>query len=252
MPDPNLQISLLDPSEAEQYMRIRHEVFRNTVNHILYPRGEPSQATLDKVTDSIRTGIADGVLFLKCVDTTTGEMVAGARWRYFKPQQEGAAQRTWEEVDAGLTLPEPFEESDPEMWNEVFSTMNANKREVLGQRPYYVLETLVTLPQHERRGAGSMLVRWGCERADEAGVEAFLEASPTGAPLYARFGFQRVKEVAFDLRKWGGTTTIDLIVSFFERIWRVGLILVAAYVEAGEREGGRVGDVVGLYVKSEV
>ncbi|EMD97305.1 hypothetical protein COCC4DRAFT_140314 [Bipolaris maydis ATCC 48331] len=210
MPDPNLQISLLDPSEAEQYMRIRHEVFRNTVNHMLYPRGEPSQATLSKVTESIRTGIADGVLFLKCVDASTGEMIAGARWRYVKPQQEGAALRTWEEVDADLKLPEPYEESDPEMWNEVFSVMNANKREVLGQKPCYVLDTLVTLPQHERRGAGGMLVRWGCERADEAGVVAFLEASPAGAPLYARFGFQRVKEVSFDLRKWGGTTTLDL------------------------------------------
>ncbi|KNG50632.1 acyl-CoA N-acyltransferase [Stemphylium lycopersici] len=212
MPDSNLQITLLKPEEAEQYMRIRHEVFRTTVNNILYARGEPSQKTLDQVTEDIRDGIINkGILYLKCVDTTTGEMIAGARWRYVKPQQEGAKQRTWEEVDAGLTIPEPYDESDPEMFKSLFVLFNGNKREILGTRPYYVLDTLVTRQEHGRRGAGSMLVRWGCEKADQAGVEAFLEASVMGAPMYARHGFQPVKEVDLDLRKWGGKEQMKFI-----------------------------------------
>ncbi|USP75091.1 phenylacetate 2-hydroxylase protein [Curvularia clavata] len=211
MTSSSLEVSLLKPDEAELYMRIRHEVFRPTVNHILYSRGEPSQKTLDKVTNDIRELLAKGVIFLKCVDTTTGEMIAGARWRYVKPEQEGAKERTWEEVDAGLTIPEPFDESDPDMWKEVFGLINENKREILQTRPHYVLDTLVVKQEHERRGAGGMLVRWGCEKADEADVEAYLEASPMGAPLYARHGFQRVKDLDLDLRKWGGTEQIKLI-----------------------------------------
>ena len=62
-----------------------------------------------------------------------------------------------------------------------------------------------------------MLVRWGCERADETGVEAFLEASVMGAPMYARHGFQPVKEVDLDLRKWGGKERMTFIVSFESR-----------------------------------
>jgi hypothetical protein len=89
MPDPNLAISLLQPEEAEQYMRIRHEVFRPTVNKILYARGEPSQKTLDQVREDIRDGITNkGILYLKCVDTSTGEMIAGARWRYQRKRRE--------------------------------------------------------------------------------------------------------------------------------------------------------------------
>ena len=76
-----------------------------------------------------------------------------------------------------------------------------------------MLDTLVTLPQHGRKGAGSMLVRWGCEKADEVGVEAFLEASPMGAPMYARHGFQPVKTVELDLRRWSGEDKMDFIVS---------------------------------------
>ena len=232
MPDPNLAVSLLKPEEAEQYMRIRHEVFRPTVNKILYARREPSHETLDKVTEDIRDGITNkGILYLKCVDTSTGEMIAGARWRYVKPKEEGARERTWEEVDAGLTVPPPYEESDPDMFAELFKLFNSNKREILGRRPYYVLDTLVTLPQHGRRGAGSMLVRWGCEKADEAGVEAFLEASPMGAPMYARHGFQPVKTVELDLRRWSGEDKMEFIVSlFWLRFFRSGANDVIAYV----------------------
>lgn len=43
-----------------------------------------------------------------------------------------------------------------------------------------------------------MLVQWGCDRADELGIEAYIEASMTGTPMYARLGFKTVKEVTFD------------------------------------------------------
>lgn len=213
MPNPNLKVSLLEPEEAEQYMRIRHEVFRTTVNKILYSRGEPSQKTLNRVTEEIRDGVNKGILYLKCVDLSTGEIIAGARWRYVKPKEDGATVRTWEEVEEDMKMPEPYEESDPGMLKGLYDLFNNNKKEILGNRPYYVLDTLVTLSQHERRGAGSMLIRWGCEKADEANLEAYLEASLMGAPVYARHGFEAVKEVSLDLSQWGGTETMSFIVS---------------------------------------
>ncbi|KAF1848615.1 acyl-CoA N-acyltransferase [Cucurbitaria berberidis CBS 394.84] len=212
MPNPNLQVSFLKPDEAEQYMRIRHEVFRSTVNNILYSRGEPSQKTLDRVTEEIRDGVVNkGILYLKCVDISTGEMIAGARWRHIRPKAKGATERTWAEVDAEFASPEPYDETHPEMLNGLYDLFNSNKREILGTRPYYVLDTLVTLPQHERRGAGSMLVRWGCDRADEAGVEAYLEASLMGAPMYGKHGFEPVKEVELELTKWGGKENMSFV-----------------------------------------
>jgi GNAT superfamily N-acetyltransferase len=214
MPDPNLQVSPLLPEEAAQYVHIRHETFRTTVNKILYSRGEASQKTLDRVTRETQEGISKGTLFLKCVDTSTGEIVAGARWRYVKPKDPHATERTWEEVEAGFKdRLEPYDESDPEMLTALLDLFEKYKREYLANRPYYVLDTLVTLSQHERRGAGSMLVRWGCEKADEAGVQAYLEASPMGAPLYARHGFVGLGEIQLDLKKYGGDEVMRFIVS---------------------------------------
>ena len=43
-----------------------------------------------------------------------------------------------------------------------------------------------------------MLVQWGCDRADELGIEAYIEASQTGTPMYERLGFKTVRRVVFD------------------------------------------------------
>lgn len=67
-----------------------------------------------------------------------------------------------------------------------------------------VLHILCTLPDHHRRGAGGMLVRWGLEQADKTGLRSYLEASEAGRPLYERLGFREVEVKLFDLSKYGG------------------------------------------------
>lgn len=51
------------------------------------------------------------------------------------------------------------------------------------------LNILFTHPEHRNRGAGSLLVDWGVRKADESGVEAYVEASTMGKPVYEKYGF---------------------------------------------------------------
>jgi GNAT superfamily N-acetyltransferase len=51
------------------------------------------------------------------------------------------------------------------------------------------LDMLCTRADYRCRGAGSMLVRWGCEIADSEGAGAYIDATKAGAPLYAKQGF---------------------------------------------------------------
>lgn len=214
MPNPNLVVSLLSPDDAEQYMRIRHAAFKADVNKIFYfNQHEPSQATLERVTHSIRDGIGKGILYLKCVDTSNGEIIAGARWRYVQPKDPNATSRTWDEVNEELTIPEMYTESNPEAWRAFYELFNQKKKKHMGTRPYWVLDTLVTHPNHHRRGAGGLLLRWGCEKADDARTETYLEASEMGEPLYAKYGFEPVEKIALDLRRWGGEEEIRWMVS---------------------------------------
>jgi GNAT superfamily N-acetyltransferase len=213
MPDPNFVVSILTPDEAPQYMRIRHAAFVNDINKIFYFNAPASEKTLDRVVQSIRDDIEKGLIFLKCVDTSTDEMVAGARWTYHRPSEPTATLRTPVQLDEELKIPEPYTESHPEVWNEIFSLLYDNKRAIMGLRPYYSLDSLITHPDHHRRGAGSLLLKWGLEKADDAGVEAYLEASDMGRPLYERWGFEPVKRIALDLRRWGGDEQIEWTVS---------------------------------------
>ena len=52
------------------------------------------------------------------------------------------------------------------------------------------LEIVATDLAYQGKGAGSQMIRWALDQADEQGVEAYLEASPDAIPLYERLGFR--------------------------------------------------------------
>lgn len=49
-------------------------------------------------------------------------------------------------------------------------------------------------PDFRRRGVGQQLLDWGIAKADETGLEMFLDATPQGKPLYDVNGFVCVEE----------------------------------------------------------
>jgi predicted N-acetyltransferase YhbS len=61
--------------------------------------------------------------------------------------------------------------------------------------PFLALTIVAVNPVYQRRGIGSMLMRWACEEADKAHRDGILLASPAGIQLYAKFGFEKVGEV---------------------------------------------------------
>lgn len=53
-----------------------------------------------------------------------------------------------------------------------------------------VIELLGLSHEHKGRGIGALLVKWGCDRADEEDVEIFVETSKAVVPFYKKFGFK--------------------------------------------------------------
>lgn len=66
------------------------------------------------------------------------------------------------------------------------------------------LRLLHTHPDHQGRGAASMMLKWGAAEADRLGLVSYLEASPVGKKLYEKNGFQELETVRVDFSKWGG------------------------------------------------
>lgn len=141
---------------------------------------------------------------LKVVDTDNNdEIIAIAHWEIL---DKGRSDEELKELEQPYEPIEEERERYGRVQRDFFNYLHRVRRE-LGKTPHYFLSLLVTHPNHYRRGAGSMLIRWGTEQADKAGLMCFLEASEAGRPLYKRHGFV-VKEItSFDLTKYGGTGT---------------------------------------------
>ena len=129
---------------------------------------------------------------VKCTDTATGALAACAYWLiYPKPRSRENTLRgqylvsaSWlpdgEHKDAALKAMRPVAEKQAK-W-----TMG---------RPFALLMYMATDPAWRRKGAATAVVQWGLDVCAELGIMAYLEASPHGAPVYEKLGFEVVDQV---------------------------------------------------------
>jgi GNAT superfamily N-acetyltransferase len=66
-----------------------------------------------------------------------------------------------------------------------------------------VMALLVTSKDHQRRGAGSMLVAWAIEKSEQLGLPCYLQATEEGRLLYKKHGFEDLEMVEFDFEQYG-------------------------------------------------
>lgn len=66
-----------------------------------------------------------------------------------------------------------------------------------------VLDLLATLPEYQRRGFGSAILKWGIEKADASQLRIFLEGTPEGVPIYLKYGWKILEEVVMDYTPFG-------------------------------------------------
>lgn len=64
-----------------------------------------------------------------------------------------------------------------------------------------VLNILFTHPEHRGKGVASLVMEWGLERADELGLETYIEATDVGKPVYEKFGFDAIEMSELHLEK---------------------------------------------------
>ncbi len=86
------------------------------------------------------------------------------------------------------------------------SVMNENFKRVqkdwMANRKYIAFNTLVVDPSAQGHGIGTALIRWVTEKADEAGIYCWLQASPVAHSLYLKAGFKDVDSFEIDLREF--------------------------------------------------
>ncbi|KAK1969010.1 acyl-CoA N-acyltransferase [Colletotrichum sublineola] len=123
---------------------------------------------------------------IKCVDIETGEIVGMALWDVF------VKERTPEEYRSpGAVWLQGEERARAD---ELINPLNETKEKIWGGRKYVYCHVVAVKPEHQRRGAGALLTKWGLDMAELAGLPVYLESSEEGFGLYKRLGFEVLKE----------------------------------------------------------
>ncbi|OCK74599.1 acyl-CoA N-acyltransferase [Lepidopterella palustris CBS 459.81] len=200
-----LRLLPMELEDCHEWVRIRSIAYRGPTSTIVHHR-RMSDASFAKVVEGQKKEFYEpGTWHWKVVDMDSGEMVAAARWcaQNFSKSDTEIVRSGSDDTDDNEPPYIPPEVNVPAL-SALLGPLRQAGEEIMGARPYLMLDTLSTLPEHQRRGAGSMILKWGVEKADEMGVEMYLTSSSMARPLYERWGFEVVRELQFDRTPWGG------------------------------------------------
>ncbi|OKL55641.1 hypothetical protein UA08_09128 [Talaromyces atroroseus] len=89
----------------------------------------------------------------------------------------------------------PDDGDDKELAEFFFPFLKEQRAKNMGGRKCWYLAALVCHEDHQGKGAGGMLMRYGLKQADDMNADIYLEASPPGVPVYKRFGFKEIDRV---------------------------------------------------------
>lgn len=65
-----------------------------------------------------------------------------------------------------------------------------------------MLDDLCVWPNHQRQGAGTLLLKKALNFADDRRLPCYLESTPLAQKMYTRQGFQHIDTVEIDLQQW--------------------------------------------------
>ncbi|KAH6707653.1 hypothetical protein DL95DRAFT_438796 [Leptodontidium sp. 2 PMI_412] len=150
----------------------------------LFPETEREERFEEQVKRTEAWWLGDpSAKYMKVVDEETGKIISAAKWCIYETPL------TEEQMKEELTVDwHPDEESNQWAQHIIRSVHSHRLRRTKGG-VCCVLDMMSTHPDHHRRGAGKMLVQWGCDIADKMGVEAFIEGTFIARRLYESCGF---------------------------------------------------------------
>ncbi|KAJ5101412.1 hypothetical protein NUU61_003634 [Penicillium alfredii] len=183
MANPNsLKLELVTSEDIPALIDLWFRVFTDPSMQHLFP---DTPGVCEWWTDANRHDLVHKPFqrYLKIIDPDSIDdqgrprMVAYAKWDLGSLDVRGSRFPPWHEDMPGRDC------------EQFFGRLDSERRVIMGERKHFYLDMLGTDPAYRRCGAASMLLRWGCDLADQEETAAYVDASRDGAPLYGKFGF---------------------------------------------------------------
>ncbi|KAI1156681.1 acyl-CoA N-acyltransferase [Nemania diffusa] len=169
-------------------------------NSILFPGPfpEPPPGQNPRAAEMVKNLRADpSARWLKVIDTDldatgdNGQMIGFAQWNIKDGSEVATPSRS---LGPGCNV---------EACEALFGGLDKLRVKHYGSIKHVHLKSLQVHPDHQRRGAGRLMVMWGVEEAKKLELPAFLESSEAGHSLYLSCGFRDIDVQIIDCTKWG-------------------------------------------------
>lgn len=212
------ELHKITPADTLAWTRIRAIAYYGPTHDLLHS-GPISESSIRGVAEDRKRDLEKpNTWHWKIVDTDLdpsdddppdngGRTIAIAVWSIHNVKVEGSIEST--------AIPAEKANDDvpgflpPELRLDAFTSLlnpiRAAQKEIMGaEKQYFMLNAFATHPDHQSRGAGSLLLNWGLQKADREGLVTYLDATETGRPVYEKRGFKLVKATEWDRVPWGG------------------------------------------------
>ncbi|EXJ86048.1 hypothetical protein A1O1_06417 [Capronia coronata CBS 617.96] len=178
---------------------------------VIFPRGATSTSLTHMVKSYENDMYSDPSCHIMVVkEAMSGEVASFAVWHFYAPQSQ-------DEIDEEMLtreFPLPAD-SNKELGSRLLHNSVRKRHEVVAanigaERPYAFLAAIGTSPKYQKQGAGSLLLDWGLERADDRGFATYVEASPAAVRLYRKQGFAEVDRLPLEISPWKDGEYVNL------------------------------------------
>ncbi|KAL1637686.1 hypothetical protein SLS58_009217 [Diplodia intermedia] len=180
-----LEIRRLEDADVPQFVTITTAALGTSGIGRAMHDDPPHPAYVERRKEKVRKSLGKpNFHHLKVVDTDNNdEIIACAVWEVFP---NGRSDEDLRELEQPF---QPIVEEGERFcrFQKHFFGYLGRVRLQMGKAPHYC----------------AMLIRWGTEQADKAGLICFLEASEAGRELYKRHGFEDQETTEFDLSEYG-------------------------------------------------
>ena len=187
-------------------VRLRSLAYRGDTHDVLH-NAPITESSLRRIAEDKRKDLAKpNTWHWKIVDTDSqpsqddpkgngGRTIAVAVWSMHNMQEEGSNEASSVPAEVADTSPGYL---PPELrldaLKSLFDPLRAAQDEIMGTtKSYFMLNSLATHPDHQRRGAGKILLDWGVKKADDEHLITYLDCSSVARPMYEKAGFKLVR-----------------------------------------------------------
>lgn len=207
----DILVEPLETNDIDDFTAIYWAAFNpvqaNMILPMIYPLGlqpDLKERLRNRVLKSMNTDPNSHCFCAR--DATSGQIVGVSWWSKTddSPRTKEDLDQRYQEVKDKRSGGVDVAGMNGTLEKAFFKAAFYSEAETMGSKPYVTLKLLAVRPDYARKGVGTLLLRQGLKDVDRLDLPAFIHAGVQAKPLYARHGFETLREMPCNALHYGG------------------------------------------------